>query len=454
MGRNLFPNDQQTLNTPRTGRNLFANDQPEEDRSFLSKLPGNIATGAFHAGRRAHNLPHDIAESFESSTGGLSDMINKELPVAPRNGPPISSYLPYDTQDYSDLFGAQGNNTFADKAIQKGIEYAPELLAGANALRNIISHLTRRGASKSLRAAKDMGINRNMGALDINPELIEDLRQYLPNTLPYRNLIEKAKTSKNNVFSTYYHGHHEPLTEFADETKLYPDSEFGKGFWTSTNKEVAQDYGKNLHEVKGDYKVFDVNSSHDKELLDLYKNVQEKKLFHEGKKKTARFPSEKEIQEANEAVKKFREAVKSKGYEGIQRLEYPSNEPEVMFFEKPSSSAPKAKTNNYQDLFNLQSDVGKHSAEYARDLFSSANRAHGKEGFQARNRLLDAIHEDLNQKGHEDISNLLRKGQNEYRRYIKFKPYRNMLAMGAAAYALPKNALTNLVKKMILHKND
>ncbi len=106
---------------------------------------------------------------------------------------------------------------------------------------------------------------------------------------------------------------------------------------------------------------------------------------------------------------------------------------------------------DYNDLFRLQSDVGQNASDYARSLFSAAERQHGRAGLGARNRLLDAIHENLQNQGHHDISNLLRQGQNDYRRYMGFKPYRNALALMALGSAIPNNPIAKILKKVLSH---
>ncbi len=111
-----------------------------------------------------------------------------------------------------------------------------------------------------------------------------------------------------------------------------------------------------------------------------------------------------------------------------------------------------AHTGDYNKLFNLQSDVGKHSAKRAKDWFSSAQREKGQAGFDAVNKLLDAMHKDMKGKGMLNESELLRQGRRDYRRYMKFKPYRNILAgtvgAGIASAALPKNSLSKLGEKI------
>lgn len=117
-----------------------------------------------------------------------------------------------------------------------------------------------------------------------------------------------------------------------------------------------------------------------------------------------------------------------------------------------------AHSGNFRDLFSLQSDLGKQSSDYARSLFSAADRAHGRAGLEARNALLDAIHDAIQGQGHLDISGLLRSGQRDYRRFMGFRPYRNILGGAALAggigAAIPDNALTDLAEKVLLHRSQ
>ncbi len=113
---------------------------------------------------------------------------------------------------------------------------------------------------------------------------------------------------------------------------------------------------------------------------------------------------------------------------------------------------------NFGDLFNLQSDVGKHAGGLSRSFFSQADRAHGRAGLASRNALLDAIHDAIQAQGHNDISGLLRSGQRDYRRYMQFKPYAKLLggtALGAGIGAsIPENALTDLAERILLRHNQ
>ncbi len=280
---------------------------PFEDNqeSAWKRVPRDALIGLTHAGRNLHNLPHDIASGIDYVGSGIGRMFG-----APefQNGQSshLANYLPYDTQNYADVLGQKGQGTTLDNILQKGVEIAPDVIGGVNALRSlkILPYLTRKGASKNIVKAREMGKSRNMGPLEVNPDLIEDTRQFLPNTTPYRNLIDEA------------------------------------------------------------------------------------------------------------------------GY------------------------------GDYNRLFSLQSDLGKHSGGMAKDWFSKANRAHGRAGLQVRGNILNEMKNSMRQQGHGDISDLLTKGQDEYRRYMKFKPYRNALGVAAGAYALPRNVLIDLVKKLATMGHD
>lgn len=280
---------------------------PVEDNqeSAWKRITRDVLIGLTHAGRNLHNLPHDIASGIDYVGNGIGRAFG-----APefQNGQTshLADYLPYDEQNYADVWGQKGPGTQVDNMLQKGVEWAPDVIGGLNALRGlkILPHLTRKGASKNIVKARELGKTRNIGPLDVNPDLIEDTRQFLPNTTPYRNLIEDA------------------------------------------------------------------------------------------------------------------------GY------------------------------GDYNKLFSLQSDLGKHAGGMSKDWFSKANRAHGRAGLEVRGNILNEMKNSLRQEGHGDIADLLTKGQDEYRRYMKFKPYRNALIGVGTASLLPRNLWIDLAKKLATMKSD
>jgi hypothetical protein len=99
----------------------------------------------------------------------------------------------------------------------------------------------------------------------------------------------------------------------------------------------------------------------------------------------------------------------------------------------------------------LQSKLGKISQARMgkiRSLFAPESAIKGEAGLGSRNNLLNAIHENLQSQGHLDISDLLREGQRDYRRYMNFRKYPRLLAGAAAVHSAPKNALTDLIKQL------
>lgn len=304
QGRDWFEDNPPDVQQPQAeGRDWF---QEPYSQTFkgLTDIGRDVLIGATHAGRDFHNLPHNIA--------GLIDLVGSKMgralgaPSLQTQDSNIASYLPYDPKDYSETWGQKGEAAPVDYAIQKGVQYAPDVYGVFNALRGlgILPYLTKKGASKSLVKAAELVKNRNLAPLNVNPDLVDDAAQFLPKTTPYKNLINDAA------------------------------------------------YG------------------------------------------------------------------------------------------------------DYNRLFKLQSDLGKQAGALSKDWFSTANRLHGRAGLDLRKNILNEMQASLKEQGHNDIADLLSKGQEEYRKYAKIKPYRNAIALTAAGALLPKNALLNLGKKLILMKND
>lgn len=105
----------------------------------------------------------------------------------------------------------------------------------------------------------------------------------------------------------------------------------------------------------------------------------------------------------------------------------------------------KAKTGKYNDLFDLQSDLGKLERSYTRDYFNAANRQFGKDIGTTRQELLKSMKEQLSKLGHEDLAELLSHGQNKYRQYMKLRPYMH----GAAGLGLSAIPGYNILKKLM-----
>lgn len=229
-------------------------------------------TAAQYAANRLHLIPQSWADAV-----------------------PQASDLDEDIQKYI------GQPKNPGDALSRGLTRNADLLLAGNALGKAMPHLTKRGALKKLKKGQKLASEREIGTLNVDPELIKDAEQYLPNNLSERNLIE------------------------------------------------GSNYG------------------------------------------------------------------------------------------------------DYDSLFRLQSDLGKISAARTgklSKLFSPETNLKGQAGLKSRNSLLKSIHENLQGMGHNDISDLLKKGQEDYRRYMNFRKYPMILGGAAAFHAAPKNALIDLIKQL------
>lgn len=229
-------------------------------------------TAAQYASNRLHLIPQSWADA---------------VPQAPDLDEDIEKYI--------------GQPKNPGDALSRGLTRNADLLLAGNALGKAMPHLTKRGALKKLKKGQKLASEREIGTLNVDPELIKDAEQYLPNNLSERNLLE------------------------------------------------GSNYG------------------------------------------------------------------------------------------------------DYDSLFKLQADLGKISSARTgklSKLFSPETYLKGQAGLRSRNSLLNSIHENLQGLGHQDISDLLREGQNDYRRYMNFRKYPRTLGAVAATYAVPKNPLTDLIKNL------
>lgn len=274
----------------------YAEEQKPE--TFLQKLPRNVGAGLANLGHSIINAPHDIAQNFNNQNQEWQKALNEKGLSnfnIPRVNFDLANAIPHQKDyNFAEMLGQKGEPTLSDSIVQKGIQYSPEILGGANVVKNLFPYLTRKGASRTLAEARKLAAERNIAPIEVDSELIKDAAQFLPKTTPYKNALKDAQT--------------------------------------------------------GDYNA----------------------------------------------------------------------------------------------LFKLQSDLGRHAGDYAGSKFSAAERSHGKAGMATRNALLDEIHKGLQSQGHHDISNLLRLGQKEYARYMRFKPLRNKIIKGVAYGGLGTIALPHI----------
>ena len=248
---------------------------------------GQTLAGLLELGQKINHAPRTAAQYAANRLHLIPQEWADKVPQAPDLDEDIEKYI--------------GQPKNPGDALARGLARNADLLVGGNALAKAMPHLTKRGALKKLKKGQKLASEREIGTLNVDPELIKDAEQYLPNNLSERNLIE------------------------------------------------GSNYG------------------------------------------------------------------------------------------------------DYDSLFRLQSDLGKISSARTgklSKLFNPETNLKGQAGLRSRNSLLDAIHDNLQNLGHEDISDLLREGQNDYRRYMNFRKYPRILGGAAAAYAAPKNSLTDLLKQL------
>lgn len=286
------------------------NDEQNTNESYPKKIARSIGIGLGNMGHSILNAPHDIASTFEQKgkefkkglkplkmdyESMLADSIKNQVeefnrkhnvPESMKNpnfGKSVSELIPHQQEyNFAEMLGQKGDPSTSEWLIQKGTEHLPDILGATALYRSLPIALTRRGAARELRQARNLAQERNINNLNIPDEIMEDIPQFLPTTRPYQRLIEEA----------------------------------GQG--------------------------------------------------------------------------------------------------------------------GYDPLFAIQSDLGEAGRGFARNPFSFAERRHGREAGRTRERLLNSMREELENQGHLDIANLMRRGQQRYRNYSRLKNARNIgLTLGA-----------------------
>ncbi len=97
-----------------------------------------------------------------------------------------------------------------------------------------------------------------------------------------------------------------------------------------------------------------------------------------------------------------------------------------------------ARTGNYDPLFSLQSDLATYGRQ-ARFSPFARERTHGRQAYALRERMLDHMRNSLAEGGHEDVAALMKRGQNQFRRYKAVAPYaKALLALQFGANPIKK----------------
>lgn len=95
----------------------------------------------------------------------------------------------------------------------------------------------------------------------------------------------------------------------------------------------------------------------------------------------------------------------------------------------------RARRGNYNDLFSLQSDLGRRQRGFTRNPFFS-EREFGRDIGLTRQDLLTHMRNQIREAGHGDLADLMQHGQNRYRQAMAFQPWRDA-AIAAALVGVP-----------------
>lgn len=193
-------------------------DNLSNDENFGSKLPRNILAGLASLGHKTINTPHDLIQNIEQQGNQFGSMVNKNLNTAQYDRPPkessvekfnrennvpeelknplynqsIGARIPHqEDKNFAQMLGQKGEGTLADTLIQKGIEYAPEILTGKALLKGGISRL--KGTHQLNKVEK---FAKEQGLLDFEypQKMIQDARKFLPKTEATKELLDQVRT--------------------------------------------------------------------------------------------------------------------------------------------------------------------------------------------------------------------------------------------------------------------
>jgi hypothetical protein len=250
------------------------------------------------------------------------------------------------------------------------IRQKPEWLDGVRGYVDFINQKLEARSSKTAEADDILGRHLTRGVKDNMPfsqkELFKHMKKagfeashiaHLPVTIPENmtkrmgmlekigKLKQKIKQQKPKDIKSLFRGRSDTTFGYKSlkeagvkEIDLAKDDiEFGKGFWYAESAEHAKKYGSTIEKIEGEYKIFDVDKTKDKELKELYSEIH--KRYTTGD--LLKYPKPEGYVLTSQLIKQFTEKLKAKGFEGIRRNELAHDNygrPEIMFFNKPQSS--------------------------------------------------------------------------------------------------------------------
>lgn len=176
-------------------------DNLPEQEGALSKLPRNILIGLSNLGHSTLNSPHDITEGAENLSSSFDKFLANHLPISEEHRrkleehinsrPKLSEIIPTQQEhNYAELLGQPGEGTLMDKIIQKGVEYAPEIVSGKAILKGGLSRL--KGAHHLNQVEKAV-YQKGLKNFTYPEKMIKQSQKYLPNTEATKELIDAVQ---------------------------------------------------------------------------------------------------------------------------------------------------------------------------------------------------------------------------------------------------------------------
>lgn len=200
-------------------------DSLSNNNSWLTKLPRNILIGLSKLGHSTTNLPYDLAKNIEQQGQQFSNNINQQMPIEkyagnnqlpggsnqqnlleqfikqnnipdsarnPSYNQSFAEHIPHQQeQNYEQLLGQQGEGTLADKLIQKGIEYAPEIASGKALLKGAMGRLK---GTHQLNKVQKFTKENAISDFDYPSRIINEAKKFLPKTEASKELINQVKS--------------------------------------------------------------------------------------------------------------------------------------------------------------------------------------------------------------------------------------------------------------------
>lgn len=383
---------------------------------------GQSLAGLLELAQKINHTPHELGQYAANRLNLIPQEWANKIPQAPSLDEDIEKYI--------------GQPKNPGDALSRGLARNADLLVGANALNKVMPHLTKRGATKKLRKAQqtfknwadEKGLNNLTGEIETffhgTPE--ESANKILEEGLT------APKYSQENALLT-----NKPEAAEAYGARINGGDEPGDLLRISIPKNKIENYlhPENTHWTTQSLKP---RGHEDAKVFGIKQPIPAKYISKVGQNEPYHLPKESSKLNVNpELIEDARQFL-----------------PNTLKERHLLNNA----ANDYDKLFNLQSAVGKVSAKRMGKLssiFSPETRIKGEAGLSARRKLINAMHENLQSEGLHDVSDLFREGQNDFRRYMKFRPYRNAIALAGLGSAgdkvFPQNPLTELMKKLMFH---